>query len=180
MIVWPIEARGRKAGLQPPKQGLVARVHPKGHLWLLSVAPERAFADQEANDHAPFEFGQLLAHSHICSARINCFTGRTNVKRRDRAAALFALVDEGSDDEAAGWLLALAVGLDVVARLQVLVDDLALERAHRFQLDWTAFADRRLCGLICGGPKAHRAAFTVSGGINLNALAGVAPLKAMR
>ena len=58
-------------------------------------------------------------------------------RRRDRQST------SGATTSLPRRLLALAVGLDVVARLQMLVHDLALERAHRLQRDRRGGRGRR-------------------------------------
>lgn len=57
-------------------------------------------------------------------------------------------IDEGGHDKPARGLLALAVGLDVMARLEMLVNDLALECVHRLQRHCAAVADRGFGGLV--------------------------------
>src|SRR5436305_104216 len=80
------------------------------------------------------------------------------------------LVHERRDDQTTIGLLALAVRLDVVAALQMLVDDLALERRHRLQRDRTAVVDGGLGSLVGSGPERDRAAFAVAGRVDHDAL----------
>ncbi len=49
MLVWTVEPASRKTIQQPRKQGLVAHMHAKRDLWLLPIAPERPFSDQQAD-----------------------------------------------------------------------------------------------------------------------------------
>ena len=79
---------------------------------------------------------------------------------------------DGRDDQPAIWLLALAVRLDVVARLEVLVDDFALERAHRLERDGPAVVDGGLGRLVGGGPQRHSSSLAVAGGVDDDPLAG--------
>ncbi len=55
MEVWPVEFAVGKGACQPLERFLVADVHSKGDLSLLAIAPEVAFANQEANDVAFIE-----------------------------------------------------------------------------------------------------------------------------
>src|SRR5581483_9079880 len=69
-------------------------------------------------------------------------------------------------DEPATRLLPLAVGLHVVASLEVLVDHLALERTHRFQRHGTTMVDRGLGGLVGRGPQRLGPALAITGSIH--------------
>ena len=105
-----------------------------------------------------------------------CFTVKKNVKHPPSAAGSASSgvrqsVHERGDDEMPSGLLALAVGLDVVTILEVLVDHLALQRAHRFKRDGATIADGALGGLISGRPERLRPAFPVAGGIDDHRLA---------
>ena len=82
-------------------------------------------------------------------------------------------IDEGCHDEPALGLFALAVGLDVVASLQMLVDDLALERSHRLEPHRPAVVDGGLGGLVGRGAQRDRSALAVAGGVNHHSLAVV-------
>jgi hypothetical protein len=57
MVVWAIQARVGKSLHKPLKEGFVARVHTQRHLRLLAIATEGTFADEKADDDAPFELG---------------------------------------------------------------------------------------------------------------------------
>src|SRR5438309_1995544 len=72
---------------------------------------------------------------------------------KPRAPDASLLLHERRYDEAAVGLLALAVGLHVVTALQVLVDNLALERAHRLEGNGPALVDSRLCRLVRRGTQ---------------------------
>ena len=75
-------------------------------------------------------------------------------------------MDEGRNDEPPGGLLALAVRLDVMAILEVLMDHLALERAHRLERNRAPSADGRLGSLICGGSQRRGAPVAVAGSVD--------------
>src|ERR1700759_1858244 len=81
-------------------------------------------------------------------------------QRRERS------VPQRTHDEPARGLLSLDVRLDVTAILEVLMDHLALQGAHRLKGDRAAAADRSLSGLVGGGPEDGRAALAVPGRIH--------------
>ena len=80
-------------------------------------------------------------------------------------------VDERRDNEPPVGLLALAVRLDVVAALEVLVHDLALERGHRLEGHRPVVVDGGLGGLVGGGAQRDGAALAIAGGVDHDALA---------
>ena len=67
MVVGAIQAGRRKAPDQPAKQRLVADVHAKRDLGLLTVAAKRALADQQADHYAALERSQW-AHNRCFTA----------------------------------------------------------------------------------------------------------------
>ena len=74
--------------------------------------------------------------------------------------------DQAGHDEVAIGLGALGVRLDVVAVLEVLVDDLALGRAHRVQRDRAAGAHGVGGGLVGLALQRLLAALAVAGGVD--------------
>jgi hypothetical protein len=60
----------------------------------------------------------------------------------------------------------LAVRLDVVPGLQVLVDDLALEGAHRLELDRATIVYRGLGSLVSSGFQRYCAPFAIAGRVD--------------
>src|SRR3981081_3530919 len=132
-----------------------------------------------------------------CSGSIGCFTVKKNVKPpeagprpHDRARheqghrmgpppapAPRVSVDERCHDEPPRGLLALAIGLDVVARLQVLVHDLALERAHRLEGHRAGVVPGPYRSLVGRRAERHRSALAVAGSVDNHALARVEALE---
>ena len=162
-------------------------MHPQRDLRLLAVAAERALADQQADDHAAVEVGHAqLICPNVLARSSGCFTVKKNVKRIGRRRATRGGARERLRQSTSGattsrrGLLALAVRLDVVARLQVLVHDLALERAHRLERDGTVVVNRGLGGLIGGGAQCDGPALAIAGGIDHDAFARVQPRNAIR
>ena len=181
MVVGPVQPGLGEALHQPAEQRLVAHVHPQRHLGLLAVAAERALADQQPDEQPAVEVRELRPATACYSGRV-VSPHEKNVKRRaswrlrgrrssragsrrDRPRS----VHERRHDEPSVGLLALAVRLDVVTALQVLVDDLALERAHRLERDRPPVVDRGLGGLVGGGPQRDGAALAVAGGVDHDA-----------
>src|SRR5579884_2102123 len=76
------------------------------------------------------------------------------------------LLNQRRDDQPPIGLLPLAVGLDVVAALEVFVHDLALERAHRLELNRPAIVDRGLGSLVSRRSQRHRPALAITGGVD--------------
>ena len=58
VVIGSIQASVGQALEQPPEDGFVPHVHPQGHLRLLAIAAERAFADEKTDDHASIKFRQ--------------------------------------------------------------------------------------------------------------------------
>src|ERR1700760_162693 len=86
-------------------------------------------------------------------------------------AAPHRLINERGDDQAPRRLLALAVGLDVVPSLEVLVDDLPLERGHGLEGDRAPVVDGSLRRLVGRGAERHGSALAIAGSIHHDALA---------
>ena len=118
---------------------------------------------------------------------IDCFTVKKNVKpggvrRRPEPSDARLAADNSADQRAprrgAGGP---APGPRCRSRrrggLQVLVDDFALERAHRLERDRAAVVDRGLGGLVGGRAQGHRPALAVARGVDDDALAARRPAK---
>ena len=78
MVIRTIEACARKALNEPSKQRFVTDVHAERYLWLLSVTPERPFADKQANHETALE---VRKRAHLPVVANSCFTVITNVKQ---------------------------------------------------------------------------------------------------
>ncbi len=76
------------------------------------------------------------------------------------------LLDQRRYDQPPLGLLTLAVCLDVVPALEVLVNYLALERAHRLERHRTTIVDRRLRSLIRRSPERDGAALAITSSVN--------------
>src|SRR5579871_3591906 len=102
-----------------------------------------------------------------------CFTIKKNVKQ-PRPAGTRSSVHERGDDQVPRRLLALAVCLDVVARLEVLVDHLALQRAHRLERHRPSVVYRRLGRLVGRSSQRRGASLPIAAGVDDQSLAIVA------
>jgi hypothetical protein len=47
--IWAVEARAWEARYEPPKEGLVACMHPKGDMRLLAIATEMPLAEEDSD-----------------------------------------------------------------------------------------------------------------------------------
>ncbi len=79
----------------------------------------------------------------------------------------------GRDDQMPRWLLALAIGLDFVPGLEVLVDHLALLRAHGVQRHRAPISKRGLGGLVGQRMQCGRAPPAIPRGVDAQRLAAL-------
>jgi hypothetical protein len=105
-----------------------------------------------------------------------CFTVKKNVKHPAPAAAEGESVDEGRHHKAPSRLLSLTVSLDVTASLEVLVNHLALHRAHRFERDGATVIDSGLGSLVGRGAQRDGATLAITSGVNHDRFALNVPL----